>query len=50
MNPFALSIGGGGSAFALPDFNDRGSFPSFFLQKSGSIDKSRNSSFIQFTR
>eukprot|EP00347_Sterkiella_histriomuscorum_P017956 403347340 len=37
-------------SFALPEFTDRGSFPTFFMQKSGSIEKSRNSSFVQYSK
>ncbi|CDW74245.1 UNKNOWN [Stylonychia lemnae] len=50
QHPFGVNMGGAGSAFALPDMILQGSFPTFFMQKSGSIDKSRNGSFIQFSR
>jgi len=43
---YSPSIGMGG----LPDFNERGSFPTFFLTKSGSFDKSPGNSFIIHAR
>lgn len=40
-----MNIGNG-----LPDFTDRNSFPTFFLTKSGSFEKSPNNSFVFYSR
>jgi hypothetical protein len=41
----SVCYGGG-----LPDFSDRGSFPTFFVAKSGSFDKSPAGSFMILNR
>lgn len=42
LSPMNGAVGG------LPEFADRGSLPTFFITKSGSMDKSPNSGFIHF--